>query len=110
MEAINLGIDFKYRKSLPNPPFSIEENGCWFWLGTKQRYGKYWDGSKFWSAHVFVYVKLVGDIPNGMELHHGCRNKFCVNPKHMELKSRSEHASMEAKLQNKKRDYHGRFQ
>lgn len=62
---------------------------CWYWLGSKKQtrgliYGTYWDGTRNRPAHVGVYESEVGNIPQGMELDHLCRNTLCVNPKHLE--------------------------
>jgi hypothetical protein len=35
-------------------------------------------------AHKLAYETLVGPVPSGKELDHLCRNRPCVNPKHME--------------------------
>ena len=35
-------------------------------------------------AHRVVYEQEVGDIPDGLTIDHLCRNRACVNTKHME--------------------------
>lgn len=35
-------------------------------------------------AHRVAYERLVGPIPDGMQLDHLCRNRLCVNPDHLE--------------------------
>lgn len=67
---------------------------CWEWtasLGKTGGYGKYTipyrDGtgrSKHVYAHRHAYTTLVGEIPEGMQLDHLCRNRKCVNPDHLE--------------------------
>jgi len=42
------------------------------------------NGKTSMNAHRFVYIMLVGPIPDGLQLDHLCRNTACVNPAHME--------------------------
>ena len=35
-------------------------------------------------AHRFAYEEYVGPIPDGLQIDHLCRNKWCVNPEHLE--------------------------
>jgi hypothetical protein len=63
---------------------------CWIWQG--QRGGDYGRlqlperGGKRSTdmAHRFAYKALVGEIPEGLDLDHLCRNTLCVNPAHLE--------------------------
>lgn len=41
------------------------------------------------QAHRYVYEQLVGPIPNGLEIDHLCRNRGCLNPKHLEPVTRA---------------------
>jgi hypothetical protein len=59
---------------------------CWLWTGYVESngYGRVpFDGRSRW-AHRVVYQLLVGEIPQGLELDHLCRNPRCVNPSHLE--------------------------
>jgi len=77
---------------------SAGEDGCWPWLAStngKSGYGifrggkgrdKY--GSKKWIlAHRYAYELEYGDIPDGLQIDHLCKNRLCVNPRHMEAVS-----------------------
>ena len=68
-------------------PYVVEEvTGCWIWQWSSGDYGTYWpDGSKGqkWQAHRWYYTQAFGPIPEGLEIHHKCRNKLCVNPEHL---------------------------
>lgn len=35
-------------------------------------------------AHRIFYARLVGPVPEGLQLDHLCRNRWCVNPEHLE--------------------------
>ena len=57
----------------------------WHWLGTKNgRYGSFGYDSKNISAHKFSYEMENGKVPQGFEIDHLCRNRYCVNPAHLE--------------------------
>lgn len=60
--------------------------GCIEFTGfrTRDGYGRVAKGSRRPSAHRAAYELLVGQIPEGMELDHLCRNPSCVNPGHLE--------------------------
>lgn len=64
--------------------------GCWLWRGRPDRHGygrigwRIEDGKKETGAHRVAYMRLIGEIPDGLTLDHLCRNKLCVNPLHME--------------------------
>ena len=61
--------------------------GCWLWmLSLKQEMGY---GQATWKgrsviAHRLAYVAFAGVIPQGLTLDHLCRQRSCVNPKHLE--------------------------
>jgi hypothetical protein len=61
---------------------TVEENGCWNYTGTINNRG--YGSIRQTTAHRFFYEAMVGDIPEGFQIDHLCRNKPCVNPDHLE--------------------------
>lgn len=55
---------------------------CWRWTGARHPagYGTFGDH----LAHRRSYELHVGPIPAGLTLDHLCRNRWCVNPAHLE--------------------------
>lgn len=62
------------------------QNNCWIWTGAKENngYGQFNLNQKTRIAHRLSYELFIGDIPNGKELDHLCKNRSCVNPDHLE--------------------------
>lgn len=74
-------------RALSKIAFPDDADGCWVWTaGARNRdYGVFQAASrKAAFAHNWVYRQLVGDVPDGLELDHLCRNHRCVNPNHRE--------------------------
>lgn len=63
-------------------------NTCWIWKGSmkskKNGYGGFRLKHKTELAHRFVYEIMNGPIPDTLHIDHLCRNRLCVNPKHLE--------------------------
>lgn len=65
-------------------------DSCWIWTGTchdspgRLAYGRFWHNNKMKMAHRFSYELHIGNIPDGLQLDHLCRNPPCVNPEHLE--------------------------
>lgn len=73
--------------------------GCWNWIGSgnPKGYGKVRVLGKLIYAHRRIYELLVGPIDPGLDVHHKCKNRACVNPAHLQLVTRKEHMQLEPK-------------
>lgn len=64
------------------------EGDCWVWTGARnpKGYGSVSSGTKNRSmlAHRKAYEATKGQIPDGLQIDHLCRNTSCVNPAHLE--------------------------
>jgi len=71
-------------------PWLVEGRGyhtpCWTWQLSVNRggYGMVNRDGYAGHAHRWVYMRHVGEIPDGLQLDHLCRNRDCVNPAHLE--------------------------
>ena len=87
-EAFDVGV-------LPDQIVSkiaVDTEGCWVWTMTLTTggYGRIWINGRRQYAHRVVYGLLVGEIPEGLDIDHLCRNRACVNPVHLEPVTRGE--------------------
>lgn len=74
-----------------------KSDGCWNWTGYKTQYGygllrKTTSPER--SVHRLSWTLHVGPIPEGMQVHHTCMNRGCVNPDHLEVISPAEHTRL----------------
>jgi hypothetical protein len=75
--------------------------GCWVWQGavSPSGYGYFnvveRQAKRNFRVHRWAYRTLVGPIPEGMQLHHTCKNKRCVNPEHLQLVTPRQHIELD---------------
>jgi len=63
------------------------DSGCWQWIGTidiSNGYGRLSYKHKEFMAHRVSYNLHRGEIEKGLVIDHLCKNKWCVNPEHLE--------------------------
>ncbi len=65
--------------------------GCFLWTRavTRQGYGHFFlegkgNRQRTVLAHRYAYEREHGRIPAALQIDHLCRNRLCVNPRHME--------------------------
>lgn len=69
---------------------TVDGNGCWIWTACRvpTNYGqvtRHINGvRKKFGTHRYTYERLVGPIPEGLQLDHLCRVRPCCNPAHLE--------------------------
>ena len=68
-------------------------SGCWNWTAGEIRGYGYIDkcGMKV-MAHRAAFESANGEIPDGMQVDHICRNRRCVRPDHLRLASNKQNA------------------
>lgn len=96
-------------------PYLIQDRGydtpCWVWQWwtDEDGYGRAYSG----TAHKREYVRRFGRVPYGLQLHHKCEVRACINPEHLTpvTPAMNAQASSNAKLDwGKVRDIRHKFE
>lgn len=57
---------------------------CWLYVDSKDDYPSFHDGEKTIGAHIWSHLRWVGEIPEGYQVDHLCKQTRCVRPEHLE--------------------------
>ena len=79
---------------VPSHLVKVTDSGCWeYQTNTASRfYGRVGKG----LLHRLAWEKASGvPVPDGLVVHHHCRNKACFNPDHLEAVTQQQNAAFE---------------
>lgn len=79
--------------------YPLTSLGCWIRFPSDKygRYGSIWFKNKRHRIHRLMYESVSGRLPQKIELHHLCLNRFCYNPTHLLPVTSKQHAVIEPK-------------
>lgn len=80
------GRSFTFDERLERGIQSRPDGECWIWVGalTTEGYGQIKMDRRVLLVHRVMYERMVGPIPEGLDIDHLCRVRNCVNPEHLE--------------------------
>src|SRR5688500_8691243 len=89
----------------------LDRDGCWIVDGDSfdPYYRTICGDTKAIFLHRLSYLVFNGSIPTEQIVHHTCEVKRCIQPKHLKLKSRGDHAETHADLRRERRRWRPRI-
>lgn len=73
-----------------------DDGNCWVWTGNldDEGYGHFSDQKKNQYAHRWAWEHLVGELKDGIQLDHICKNPPCARPSHLQTLTQGKHAKV----------------
>lgn len=70
----------------------VDASGCWLWQRSFKNngYGQCRAWGKNMTAHKVSHLIFIGPVGDGMDVHHTCDVRSCVNPAHLQQISHKE--------------------
>lgn len=70
----------------------VQPDGCWKWTGhiDSEGYGRFKLNGRWRLAHCVSHEIHKGNVPDGLEIDHVCRHRWCVNPDCLEAVTHAE--------------------
>ena len=71
------------------------DDDCLYWMGAnggRSKHGCVRHYGKHEKVHRVIYEHCIGQIPQGMIIHHSCGKENCINPSHLKLCHHGEHS------------------
>jgi hypothetical protein len=71
----------------------MSEGDCLLYGGrlSDRGYAQVWIDGRTIRLHRHVYAEHYGPIPEGLEIHHTCGVKHCLNPAHLRAMTHADH-------------------
>lgn len=87
-------LEDRIDKNGPIPLWRPDLGECWVWMGSLQTsgHGQLRVDGRLMMVHRLSYAEALGEIPEGLDLDHLCRNERCCNPGHLEPVSHEENS------------------
>jgi len=66
----------------------IKTDSCWNWRNTKSKYGSFTINRNYFIPSRFSFELAFGKIEPITNIYRICRNDYCVNPEHLDARSK----------------------